>query len=281
MSPRTPRDDAFGADDLRPLTELPAADRAALCGLAFDIDDTVTAHGKLQPEAFDAMWRLHRAGVRLVAVTGRPLGWAAVVARQWPVDVAVGENGAGWFAGSVGRPAGSPAQGFFDGEEDRAEQRTLLASILAQVRATLPHVPLANDQGGRLCDLAFDVGEEAQLGAEDRAALVALIERAGARAVVSSVHAHAVPGDWNKAVGVVRAVAHILGEDITTRRERWAFVGDSGNDVEAFAYFPVSVGVANVREQLPLACAPRYVTRAARAAGFAELADVILAARPG
>ena len=212
MSPRTPRDDAFGADDLRPLTELPAADRAALCGLAFDIDDTVTAHGKLQPEAFDAMWRLHRAGVRLVAVTGRPLGWAAVVARQWPVDVAVGENGAGWFAGSVGRPAGSPAQGFFDGEEDRAEQRTLLASILAQVRATLPHVPLANDQGGRLCDLAFDVGEEAQLGAEDRAALVALIERAGARAVVSSVHAHAVPGDWNKAVGVVRAVAHILGE---------------------------------------------------------------------
>ena len=31
---------------------------------------------------------------------------------------------------------------------------------------------------------------------------------------VSSVHAHVVPGAWNKAVGIVRAVKELLGEDV-------------------------------------------------------------------
>jgi hypothetical protein len=264
---------------VRPLAELPVDTLRALRGLAFDIDDTVTHRGKLQPEAFAAMWELHRAGLRLVAVTGRPLGWAAVVARHWPVDIAIGENGAGWYAGSTARDAQTPSAGFFDDDATRASQRALLARIEADVRAALPHVQLANDQGGRLCDLAFDVGEEATLAAADRAALVALIEREGARAVVSSVHAHAVPGAWNKAEGVVRAAQQLLHEDVAANLERWAFVGDSGNDVDAFAYFPTSVGVANVREQLPLRHTPRYVTRAERGQGFAELAAAILAAR--
>ena len=261
-----------------PLDDVSTDALRGLRGLCFDIDDTVTRAGKLQPEAFAAMWRLHAAGVRLIAVTGRPLGWANVVARHWPVDVAVGENGAGWYPGAHHRAPGVPPVGFFDDHDTRAEQERLLLRVERAVKERMPHVVKANDQGGRLCDLAFDVGEEVHLPADEIRALVAIIEAEGARVVVSSVHAHVVPGAWNKAVGIVRAVKELLGEDVAAAPEHWAFVGDSGNDVQAFAYFPLSVGAANIREQLPLAHEPRYVTEAARGEGFAELAAAILVA---
>ncbi|MFW5920333.1 MAG: HAD hydrolase family protein, partial [Polyangiales bacterium] len=82
---------------VRPIDEMPAAVRDRIEGVVFDVDDTVTRDGRLERVAFDAMWRMHEGGLRLVALTGRPLGWCDVLARHWPVDVAIGENGAGWL----------------------------------------------------------------------------------------------------------------------------------------------------------------------------------------
>ena len=83
-------------DRLRPLSELDAPACAGVEGVLFDVDDTVTKDGRLERVAYDALWALRDAGLRLVAVTGRPLGWVDVLARHWPVDLAIGENGAGW-----------------------------------------------------------------------------------------------------------------------------------------------------------------------------------------
>ncbi|RYZ70557.1 MAG: HAD-IIB family hydrolase, partial [Proteobacteria bacterium] len=63
-------------------------------GVCFDIDDTFSSHGKITAEAFEALWRLKNAGYVLVPVTGRPAGWCDHIARFWPVDAVVGENGA-------------------------------------------------------------------------------------------------------------------------------------------------------------------------------------------
>ena len=63
-------------------------------------------------------------------------------------------------------------------------------------------------------------------------------------------------------------------------RSRYVFVGDSPNDAPMFAAFPHAVGVANVCDfEGRLAAVPAYVTEARSGAGFAELADAILAAR--
>jgi hydroxymethylpyrimidine pyrophosphatase-like HAD family hydrolase len=87
------------------------------------------------------------------------------------------------------------------------------------------------------------------------------------------VHAHAIPGPWDKAKGVARALQEVLGIDLDTELDRWVFVGDSGNDAAAFEVFPKSVGVANVRDHLDrLPTPPRYVTDSDRGLGFAELA---------
>ena len=60
-------------------------------------------------------------------------------------------------------------------------------------------------------------------------------------------------------------------------RRGFAFAGDSPNDAPMFSYFACSVGVANVaRFAGTLEAEPRYVTRGAAGAGFAELAAHLL-----
>jgi hydroxymethylpyrimidine pyrophosphatase-like HAD family hydrolase len=247
-----------------------------LIGVAFDIDDTVTRAGRLELAAFQAMHELAGSGLHLVAVTGRPLGWVDVVAVHWPVDAAVGENGAGW----VWRDGERPREDYFEPEEKRRAYPDLFERVRRRVARELPHVRPAVDQRARRCDLAYDVGETVKLPPEDVEALVGLIEAEGARSAVSSVHAHAIPGDWDKARGIERAARDALGLDTDKQRERWLFVGDSANDAAAFEYFPLSVGVSNVRDYVTrLPTVPRFITGADRGKGFAEMAAHLLEAR--
>jgi hydroxymethylpyrimidine pyrophosphatase-like HAD family hydrolase len=72
----------------------------------------------------------------------------------------------------------------------------------------------------------------------------------------------------------------VLGQDLDAERERWLFVGDSGNDAAAFAHFPLSAGVANVASHLSaLPVPPRFVSQADRGRGFAEIAEQLLGLR--
>lgn len=256
---------------MEPLTPTALVD---VDGLAFDIDDTLTTHGTLTPEAYAALCRLADAGVRLVACTGRPLGWADAFAVSWPVEAAVGENGAGW----VRRNGLVLERGYYDDDATRLEKRARLEALAAQVARELPDVTEASDQPARRCDWVWDVGERAKMDPALIDQLLARIEAAGMRHTVSSVHAHAQPGDWDKAKGVVRAL-ELPADEVKTR---WAFVGDSGNDAAAFSFFDRSVGVANVRAALPrLPEPPKYVTASERGAGFVELAEALLEARGG
>lgn len=261
---------------MQPIQDLPAPVAKQLLGICFDIDDTVTTHGVLDPGAYTALHRLRDAGLKLIAVTGRPLGWAEIVARTWPVDAAVGENGAGWLAVRDG----ALVRGYWDTDDARAEQQKKLRELRSHVEQHMPQAPVTDDQWARRCDLAFDVGEFAKLPAEDIKKLVTMIETSGAHAVVSTVHAHAAYADCDKPRGVVRAARELLSLDVEAQPERWLFVGDSGNDAPAFEWFPVCAGVANVRDFLDrLPRAPAYVARQRCGAGFKEIADHILELR--
>ena len=82
---------------MRPLSEFPKAELARIRGVLCDIDDTLTTDGRLTAAAYAALERLQRAGMRVVPITGRPAGWCDHIARMWPVDAVVGENGAFYF----------------------------------------------------------------------------------------------------------------------------------------------------------------------------------------
>ncbi len=259
-----------------PIAALTAAEARAITAVAFDIDDTITRDGRLERDAYDALWALADAGLVLVAATGRPLGLCDVVARQWPVHAAVGENGGGW----VWRDAATGAlrEDYADDAATRTAGLRRLDSLRERVARALPTVRVTDDQRARRVDLAFDVGEHAHLSESEREALRALIEAEGARAIVSSVHAHAFFGDHDKATGIRAALAAATGHAVPD--DAVLFVGDSGNDAAAFAAFRASAGPRNVLRWLDaLPTAPRYVAEAEHGAGFAEIARTLLARR--
>ncbi|MEM9190345.1 MAG: HAD-IIB family hydrolase [Myxococcota bacterium] len=257
----------------KPFSELHDDVLRAVPGVVFDIDDTLTREGRLELPAFRALWRLADAGLVGVAITGRPLGWVDVIARQWPVSLAVGENGAGWVRRN---PDGSVTEGYFADPEEREAHRQIVARIKARVAREMPDIVVSRDDRARRCDLAFDVAEEESVPKDRIAKLAALIEAEGCAAPVSSVHAHAVPGRWDKAVGAEKAIRDALGVELDFGR--WIFIGDSGNDAAAFARFDLSIGVANVRERA-LPRPPKWITAQDRGRGFAEVVDRLLAVR--
>src|SRR5688500_16034532 len=82
---------------MRPLAECTPAEFEGVKAVLTDIDDTLTTDGRLPAEAYSALERLQRAGLIVIPVTGRPAGWCDLIARLWPVDGVVGENGALYF----------------------------------------------------------------------------------------------------------------------------------------------------------------------------------------
>ena len=66
---------------LQPFSTLPTTQARPVIGVLTDIDDTLTTDGAITPEALQALHDLKSAGLRVVAITGRPVGWSEPFAR--------------------------------------------------------------------------------------------------------------------------------------------------------------------------------------------------------
>lgn len=263
----------------RPLAGFPSNTRARLVGLLTDIDDTITTDGRLTAAAYGALERLQAAGIKVIPVTGRPAGWCDHIARMWPVDAVVGENGAFWMRhDAVARRLKTVFVG--DPLPDRQQRIDALA---AQILADVPGCALASDQFCRIADLAIDYCEDVPpLPQSAVSAIVRHMETAGMRAKVSSIHVNGWFGDYDKLSTSRRMLAEEFGValDQESEREGWVFAGDSPNDAPMFGYFPNSVGVANVLDFADrLESLPAWITRQRSGAGFVELCEALLAAR--
>lgn len=262
----------------QPLAELDAV--PALDGILCDIDDTLTWEGRLVPEALAMLARARAAGLEVVPVTGRPAGWVDHIARMWPVDGCVGENGGLWFW--MGQDASGQLKlqrRFQQDAATRAANKARLAELAQVILARVPGTALASDQAYRELDLAVDFCED--VPALDDAAIdeiVAAFEEAGATCKVSSIHVNGWFGSFDKLAGFRAFHRERWGGEVDLTR--WAFFGDSANDEPMFAAFPLSVGVANVAEFLPrMARHPAWITEAPGGHGFVEAMERILALR--
>lgn len=264
---------------MNPLSDLPLRVARGARAVLTDIDDTLTDAGRLPWRAYRALEQLRDAGLLVIPVTGRPAGWCDLIARQWPVDAVVGENGAFWFRYDDG--AKRMTRRFMRPDNEWREDRRRLDAIAAGILRDVAGTALASDQGYRAVDLAIDFSEDVTpLDRDSVESIVAAFEREGATAKVSSIHVNAWFGAHDKLSTSLSLLSEAFGIDATADRDRIIYVGDSPNDAPMFGFFPNAVGVANVRDFLDrMTARPAFVASRRSAEGFAELADLVIAAR--
>src|SRR5262249_37297253 len=155
-----------------------------------DLDDTLLDHGRLTEPAYSSLFRLREAGLRLIACTGRPAGWADVIARQWPIDAAIAENGAIAFAREPAGDASRLIRIDSLSVEERDRTRADLLGLASEILARFPEVALADDNGARVSDVTLDIGEHRRVPASVIEPMRAMAEARGVRTFLSSVHMH-------------------------------------------------------------------------------------------
>jgi HAD superfamily hydrolase (TIGR01484 family) len=264
---------------LIPIADIGAAQAAAIHTLITDVDDTITTDGLLTAPAYAALERLKQAGLRVVVTTGRPAGWCDHIARMWPVDAVVGENGAVcfWYDREKRKLA---ARHSISGERLHSHKERIRA-VAEEVLRNVPGTALASDQFCRLYDLAIDYCEDVpRVSDEGVAAIVRIMEDAGMTAKVSSIHVNGWFGAHDKLSMTRTVMQELFGIDLDRDRAHFMYAGDSPNDAPMFGHFPFSVGVANVREFAGrMEALPKYVTVGRSGDGFAELASLLIAMR--
>ena len=264
-----------------------------LIGVFTDIDDTLTTEGAVTADALAALGALKAAGLHVIPITGRPVGWSERFAAAWPVDAIVAENGAvalrlepQRISDEIGLQRLSDKRRqlskiYQQDAATRAANFTAMHAVLEQIEREVPQARRAQDSAGRETDIAIDHSEFTHLPQPAIDACVATMRAAGMSASVSSIHINGWFGAHNKWEGARWIVRELFGRELADERSRWVYVGDSTNDQIMFEHFEHSVGVANIARFVPpLAHLPRFVTKGERGAGFAELARHLLAATP-
>lgn len=271
---------------MHPLTHWPANERAQIFGVFTDIDDTLTTEGAITTDALQALADLKAAGLHVIPITGRPVGWSEPFALSWPVDAIVAENGAVALLSSKNEP--QPLSGgrqqlskLYQQEEPvRLANYARMQAVASRVVREVPGAVLSEDSPGRETDIAIDHSEFVHLPPEDITRAVQIMQSEGMNATVSSIHINGWFGAHNKLEGARWIVRELFGRDLDLEMANWVYVGDSTNDQLMFEAFPHSVGVANIRRfEAELSHKPRYITDGERGAGFAEVAAALLAAR--
>ncbi|WHZ13079.1 MAG: Haloacid dehalogenase-like hydrolase [Burkholderiaceae bacterium] len=275
------------APALLPLAQWPIDVRRRLIGVFTDIDDTLTTDGAITPDALAALHDLRRAGLAVIAITGRSVGWSEAVTRGWPVNAVVAENGAvalRFSRGNAPEPntdADSLLSKIYQQDAPtRAANFARMQQVARRVLREVPLAQLARDSDGRETDIAIDHGEFARLEPARIAQVVRIMQAEGMMATVSSIHVNGWYGAHDKLAGARWIARELLHRELDAEIERWAYVGDSTNDQVMFEHFANSIAVANIARFLPgITHPPRYLTQAERGAGFAEVAAAILAVR--
>nr|WP_306173101.1 HAD hydrolase family protein [Pseudomonas sp. K5002] len=237
-----------------------------------DMDETLTYQGRLAARTYTALERLQTAGIRVIPVTAAPAGWCDQMARMWPVDGVIGENGALFFSRSADTHR-LRRDYWHQGEavEDSLRKRELLIEMVTQ---QLPWARLAADQGFRQASVAWEIPSEI----DRRDSLIEIFRTVGAEYTFNNLWALAWFGRYDKLVmakHVLSAIYGLLpGEDVA----QVFYSGDSLNDGPMFGYFRHTLGVSTIRDCVEqMSDLPAWISEGAGGSGFVEAVDVILA----
>ena len=262
----------------------PLEHRHDIVGVFTDIDDTLTTQGAITADALQALADLKNAGLHVIPITGRPVGWSEPFAKTWPVDAIVSENGSvALLSGNLANlpsiyATSSLLKIYQTNALFRSENYARMQAVTARILRELPQACVSQDSAGRETDIAIDHSEFSHLDETTITRVVQIMQQEGMNATVSSIHINGWFGNHNKLEGARWIVRELFARDLSLEMDRWVYVGDSTNDQLMFEAFANSFGVANIQRFVPqLTSYPRYVTAQERGAGFAEMTRALLA----
>lgn len=239
-----------------------------------DMDETLTYQGRLAAATYDALERLQDKGIKVIPVTAAPAGWCDQMARMWPIDGVIGENGGFSFQRAPG--GHDVVRRFWHGEDGRLAVAARLDAIARTLGDEMPKVALADDQPFRLTSIAFAQPDDPVVAQQ----LLQRLRELGADATLNNLWILGWLGGYNKLSMARRMLAEAYGLDIDTHPEAVLYTGDSTNDAPMFGFFKHSVGVSTVRSYLhEIPVPPRWVTQGPGGAGFVEAAHAVLSAK--
>jgi len=243
-----------------------------------DIDDTITKNGRITSASLLAMEKLQEKEIFVIPITGRPAGWCDHIARMWPIDGIVGENGAFYFVYETAKR--KMKRRFLKDIKKRITDRKKLDLLQTKILSNVKGCKLASDQAYREADLAIDFCEDVpKLPKQKIEKIVQLFRLAGANTKVSSIHVNGWFGNYDKLTTTKLIFKEIFQIIVENSQEQIVFCGDSPNDEPLFNFFQNSVGVANVLDYADIIKQlPTWITTKRYSNGFAELADAIIEA---
>jgi hypothetical protein len=261
---------------MKPFSQFPENWKKNIRYVLTDIDDTLTNNGRLPAVAYNAMERLQNTGISVIPITGRPAGWCDHIARMWPVNGLVGENGAFYFY--YDEKNKKMLRRYWKPGSERLEDRRKLDKIKHKILEQFPSCRVASDQNYREADLAIDYCEDVPpMPMEEVEKIVRCFTKEGAVAKISSIHVNGWFGNYDKLAMTRIFLEEVFRAKTEKIKEHIVFTGDSPNDAPMFDYFPHSVGVANIlRFKKNLTHQPAWVTKNEGGYGFAEMVDSLL-----
>jgi HAD superfamily hydrolase (TIGR01484 family) len=240
-----------------------------------DMDETLTYRGALSARTYDALERLHNAGVKVIPVTAAPAGWCDQMARMWPIDGVIAENGS-LFIRRLSDGHGV-TRTFWHPNSEQLEVKRRLAALEEHVIRLIPSAKLADDQPFRLASLAFTRPKDAG----ECASIETALREAGANTTLNNLWVLGWFGNYDKLAMSRKVLREFYGLDVgTPARDAVLYCGDSENDAPMFGFFNHTVGVSTVRQHLArISVLPKWITYGPGGDGFVEVADAILADR--
>lgn len=257
---------------MTPIDQRPPGQFAAIRFVLTDMDETLTFNGRLAAATYGALEQLQQAGVRVIPVTAAPAGWCDQMARMWPVDGVIGENGGFFFRRDADGNGHGLQRSFWHGEQATAVMTRLLA-IGDQIMRRIPRARLADDQCFRLTSLAFARTGDAAL---DQAISAALAEQ-GLDTTVNNLWILGWSGGYDKLAAARQVLEQEYATDDASAQQSLLYSGDSQNDAPMFLHYRHTVGVSTVRQclaQLPKA--PTWITAGPGGSGFVEAVQAVL-----
>ena len=249
------------------LSAMPLENIERVKALLFDLDGTFVSRNIIESKAYRYLAQLHDSGIKTIAVTGRPAGWCDLMARWWPINAVVGENGAFFYS----KISGKVVRQTFHDIDLLPDYQKNLQSLFEKLLEKYPYLKLASDQSFRHWDIAVDIAEEANVSREVAVDIVRICEAEGAKAAISNIHVNIWFGDYNKenmSINVLKSYGLTEKDGV--------YIGDSPNDSPMFGCFPLSVGVSSVLDYKDIMeNLPTYITESDGSDGFIELIDFI------